>query len=272
MSTTTVNREFRLENQRQFDQRSPVRWIASQLRHYWHLPLLAVIAAGFNNFGASYIQLLIGRGFDLLNTPGWTNRSLLLLALAVFGSAAVQGIFGLVRNSAFEFMAQRVERDSRDSLYASLLGKSQTFHNRQRVGDIMARASNDVRQLNPMLNPGVALITDSMLSILMPLIFISFIDIRLLAAPLVFLSFLCSCCATTRAGSILSPPRFAAASAISTPGSTRPSPASRSSSRRHRKRRRSASLRATPPTCATSTSRKARCRLATCRSSSSALH
>lgn len=186
MSTTTVNREFRLENQRQFDQRSPVRWIASQLRHYWYLPLLAVIAAGFNNFGASYIQLLIGRGFDLLNTPGWTNRSLLLLALAVFGSAAVQGIFGLVRNSAFEFMAQRVERDSRDSLYASLLGKSQTFHNRQRIGDIMARATNDVRMLNIMFSPGLMLITDSLVGIVAPIVLIARINTQLLLMPVVF--------------------------------------------------------------------------------------
>jgi ATP-binding cassette, subfamily B, bacterial len=47
----------------------------------------------------------------------------------------------------------------------SLLGKSQTFHNRQRVGDIMARATNDVRQLNPMMNPGVSLITDRPLAL-----------------------------------------------------------------------------------------------------------
>ena len=42
-----------------------------------------------------------------------------------------------------EVLAKRIERDTRDELYVSLLGKSQTFHNRQRVGDIMARAAND---------------------------------------------------------------------------------------------------------------------------------
>ena len=152
-----TNREFRLENERQFDRRGPVRWIASQLAHYWYLPLIAIIAAVINNFAASYIQVLIGRGFDLLNTPDWPTRTLALLALAVFGSAALQGTFGLARNSAFEFMAQRVERDSRDSLYGSLLGKSQTFHNRQRIGDIMARATNDVRMLNIMFSPGLML-------------------------------------------------------------------------------------------------------------------
>ncbi len=182
-----TNREFRLENEKQFDRSGPARWIASQLAHYWYLPLIALIAAVINNFAASYIQVLIGRGFDLLNTPDWPTRSLALLALAVFGSAALQGTFGLARNSAFEFMAQRVERDSRDSLYGSLLGKSQTFHNRQRIGDIMARATNDVRMLNLMFSPGLMLITDSLVGIMAPLVLISRIDTRLLLTPGVFL-------------------------------------------------------------------------------------
>ena len=182
-----INREFRLENEKQFDRRGPARWIASQLAHYWYLPLIAILAAVVNNFAASYIQVLIGRGFDLLNTPGWPTRSLALLALAVFGSAVLQGTFGLARNSAFEFMAQRVERDSRNSLYASLLGKSQTFHNRQRIGDIMARATNDVRMLNIMFSPGLMLITDALVGIAAPIVLISQIDTRLLLTPAVFL-------------------------------------------------------------------------------------
>ena len=83
-------------------------------------------------------------------------------------------------------MGQRLERDARDELYLSLLGKSQTFHNRQRVGDIMARASNDVRQLNPMMNPGIALITESMIGIVVPLIFIALLKVQLLLAPILF--------------------------------------------------------------------------------------
>jgi hypothetical protein len=66
-----------------------------------------------------------------------------------------------------------MERDAREELTISLLGKSQTFHNRQRVGDIMARATNDVRQLNPMMNPGVALTIEAMMGTIAPLVFSS---------------------------------------------------------------------------------------------------
>ena len=41
-----------------------------------------------------------------------------------------------------------MEKDTRSELYLNLLGKSQSFHDEQRLGDILARATNDVRQLN----------------------------------------------------------------------------------------------------------------------------
>ncbi|HEX6306193.1 MAG TPA: ABC transporter ATP-binding protein, partial [Anaerolineales bacterium] len=85
-----------------------------------------------------------------------------------------------------ETLGQRMERDAREELYISLLGKSQTFHNRQRVGDIMARATNDVRQLNPMMNPGVSLIIESTIGIVAPLVFIAFLRLELLVAPVLF--------------------------------------------------------------------------------------
>ena len=44
-----------------------------------------------------------------------------------------------------EVLAQRMERDTRREFYTSLLGKSQSFHDLQRIGDIMARTTNDVR-------------------------------------------------------------------------------------------------------------------------------
>lgn len=84
-------------------------------------------------------------------------------------------------------MAQRVERDGRDELYASLLGKSQTFHNRQRIGDIMARATNDVRTLNVMFSPGLMLITDSLVGLLAPVVLIYRLNPQLLLVPFLFI-------------------------------------------------------------------------------------
>jgi len=168
-----------------------VRWIVSHLLRYPIFPLIAVLAAILNNWAYAMIQVSIGRAFDLVTSPGWLNgampqRALALLALTVAGIALIQGISGLARNYSFEFLAQHTERDTRDELYVSLLGKSQTFHGRQRIGDIMARATNDVRALNFMFNPGMMLILDSVMAIIVPFFLIGRLFPALLLVPSLF--------------------------------------------------------------------------------------
>jgi ATP-binding cassette subfamily B protein len=51
----------------------------------------------------------------------------------------------------------------------------------------MARATNDVRQLNIMFSPGLMLITDSIVGIIAPIVLISQINLQLLAVPALFL-------------------------------------------------------------------------------------
>ncbi len=162
-------REFRLATEYHFNRSGPVRWILSHTMRYPILPLAALLTAILNNYAFSYRQILIGSAFDLITAPVWQNSELLLIALWVVLTAVVQGITGLLRNYSVEVLAQHVEADSRDELYVSLLGKSQTFHGRQRIGDIMARATNDVRALNVMFSPGLMLILDSLMALVIPI-------------------------------------------------------------------------------------------------------
>jgi ATP-binding cassette subfamily B protein len=124
--------------------------------------------------------------FDEVLQAGASAQRLFVIAAIILGIVLLRGVVDLVNSFSVETLGQRLERDARDELYLSLLGKSQTFHNRQRVGDIMARASNDVRQLNPMMNPGVALITESLIGLVVPLVFIATIRLELLLAPVLF--------------------------------------------------------------------------------------
>jgi len=180
-------REFKLEQEYPYNRSGPVRWILSHALRYPLLPLGLILAATLNNWFYSSIQAIVGRAFDVITTPGWQMSTLLGIAATVMGAAVGQGLTGLGRNYSAEFLAQRIERDARDELYASLLGKSQTFHGRQRIGDIMARATNDVRTLNYMFSPGLMLIIDSLMSILVPVLLINQINTRLLLVPLLFL-------------------------------------------------------------------------------------
>jgi ATP-binding cassette subfamily B protein len=183
-------REFTVQNEYRYNRSTAVRWIISHLLRYPQFPLAALLATIFNNWFYSSIQVYVGRAFDVIISPGWSTAVLLGVALSVVGSGIGQGLTGLLRNYGMEFLAQHVERDAREELYISLLGKSQTFHGRQRVGDIMARATNDVHTLNLMFSPGVMLIMDSLLGTIMPIVLMARINVRLLLVPSIFLVFL----------------------------------------------------------------------------------
>ncbi|MCB8926662.1 MAG: ABC transporter ATP-binding protein [Ardenticatenaceae bacterium] len=180
-------KEFRVENEYDYNRSGPIRWILSHVLRYPWLPILVTVASIINNFAASYVQVFIGRAFDLISTPGWAATALLGVAFSVFGAVAAQSVLGIARNYSNEYIAQLLERDSRDELYISLLGKSQTFHGRQRIGDIMARATNDVRSLNIMFSPGIMLLVDGLMGIVAPIIVMASIRLDLLLVPGIFL-------------------------------------------------------------------------------------
>ncbi|MEO7911448.1 MAG: ABC transporter ATP-binding protein [Roseiflexaceae bacterium] len=182
-------REFTVAGEYVYDRRSPVRWIISHVLRYPWLPAFTLLG----NIGSSVLynggSLLIGRAFDLVATPGVRAAELFGLALLVLAARCGVGLVGVAQISAVQVLAERLERDAREELYISLLGKSQTFHNRQQVGDIMARATNDVQQLNLMISPGIMLIVDATMFTIVPLIGIAIVRLELLAAPLLFLFF-----------------------------------------------------------------------------------
>ena len=179
-------REFSVAGEYTYNRAGPLRWIVSHLLRYPLLLTSFLCAATLTNVLFSVIPMLTGQAFDaVLHTPPDAQR-LLLVALTILGVVIVRGMLDITNSWSVETLGQRMERDAREELFISLLGKSQTFHNRQRVGDIMARATNDVRQLNPMMNPGVALMIESIMGIVSPLVFISLIDVRLLVAPVLF--------------------------------------------------------------------------------------
>jgi len=182
----TAKSEFSVTDAYPYNRSGPIRWVISHLLRYKRFLVIFLVAALSTNLLFSSVPRIIGLAFDEVLKPQPSAQRLLWLALGALGIVVLRGFIDLTNSFSVETLGQRLERDARQELYISLLGKSQTFHNRQRVGDIMARASNDVRQLNPMMNPGAALILESIMAIIAPLIFISLIDPQLLVAPVLF--------------------------------------------------------------------------------------
>lgn len=182
-----ARREFTIANEFQYDTRSPLRWLSSHILRY--ALLLVVFFATTAGMGAtqSMAAVLVGRAFDTV-VEGAGSRALTVAALWVVAAYVGFGLFDIVNSLVIRVLAQRVERDARDELYLSLLSKSQTYHGRQRVGDLMARVTNDVQQTNQFVFPALGLTTESVFMLLIPLITIATLDPKLLLVPILFLA------------------------------------------------------------------------------------
>jgi ATP-binding cassette subfamily B protein len=186
MSAIPIPAEFTLQRKHSHDRSHPIRWIWSHATRYWWIIAMIFIGALGNAALAAVVPALTGDAFNAMIAPNPDTSVLLPLALIIGGSQIVRGVLQLGRNFGAELMAQKMERDIRDELYLSLLGKSMTFHNLQPVGDTMARATNDVREINFMFSPGINLVVGSFLFIVMPFFFAPRYHISLILTPALF--------------------------------------------------------------------------------------
>ncbi|MBL8050881.1 MAG: ABC transporter ATP-binding protein [Anaerolineales bacterium] len=186
MTTITSPAEFTLHRENKYDYSTAIRWILSHVKPYTWIVIMIFIGAIGNAVLAVVVPVLTGDAFDSIRDTLDTSV-LLPLALTIGISQIIRGVLQLGRNFGAELMAQKMERDIRDELYLSLLGKSMTFHNLQPVGDTMARATNDVREVNYMFSPGVNLVVGSFMFILMPLFFGPTYHWSLVLTPLIFI-------------------------------------------------------------------------------------
>lgn len=179
--------EFAIQIAKPTNRQSPGRWVLSHAARHWLLFIVMLIGSFGNAALAAVMPILIGIAFDAaLATPPNLN-TIGAAALGVIISQVVRSFLQLGRNFASAVIGERIERDSRQELYVSLLGKSMTFHDLQPVGDTMARATNDVRQLNLMMYPGINLVVGSANFLIMPLILAPRYSWQLMLAPLFFI-------------------------------------------------------------------------------------
>jgi ATP-binding cassette subfamily B protein len=179
--------EFSISLNWQPDRRGPVRWLLSHaLQH--KLFIVGVFFGALSNAAlAAAVPVLVGQAFDAVGSTPANLPGLGRAAALIAGSQLARGVLQLIRNFSAEVIGQRMERDTRDELYVSLIGKSMSFHDLQPTGEVMARATNDVREINLMFNPGINLVVGSANFLFMPLFVAPTIHPQLIVAPLIYL-------------------------------------------------------------------------------------
>jgi len=99
-----------------------------------------------------FIPLIVGQAVD----ENWTQVSwsaLTLSAAKVLGASVVSGIFLFLQRRILIGMSRNVEYDLRKDFYNHLVDQPLSFFHEHRVGDLMARATNDLSAVRQLAGP-----------------------------------------------------------------------------------------------------------------------
>jgi ATP-binding cassette subfamily B protein len=187
MTSSTLSAEFTLPEEHSANRSGPQRWLISHTLRYWPLSITLIGGAIANAALAAAVPILVGQAFNVVLDTPVDPSALLRIALIIIATQVLRSVLQFGRNFSAELFGQRLERDIREELYVNLLGKSMTFHSLQPVGDVMARATNDVREINLMFNPGINLVVGSGIFMFMPLVFAPRYDPSLVITPLLYI-------------------------------------------------------------------------------------
>jgi len=179
--------EFSFKTKYKTNRKTPALWIATHAIQQWPWILMALTGAISNAALASLVPIYIGRAFNVILSPEPSLAIIGRFAIIIGISQTLRGFLQFCRNFGFEIIAQNIEKFVRQELYVNLLGKSMTFHNLQSVGDLMARATNDVREVNYMFSPGFNLVIGSLNFLLIPLFVGPSYHPALIATPIAFI-------------------------------------------------------------------------------------
>ena len=168
------------------------RWILAHIFHgtnrlFIIIIVFAIILAA--NL-SSIVYIIIGEAISVL-LSGMTgllgNYIIIILIIGISGP-----LLRILSRMLIEILAQRIERDARREFFTNLLGKSQSFHDRQKIGELMARVTDDVRMLNFLISPALSLVIESFTFLFIPVIYIILnYPIQLIIEPIIFsISFL----------------------------------------------------------------------------------
>src|SRR5580698_5049283 len=116
--------------------------------------LLGALCVLLNNGVWVLFPQVIRRAINDLNS-GVTRHKLLIYSLLIIGIAGFKGIFQFLTRYVVIGISRDIEFDLRNDIFAHLERLSYSYYQRNRTGDIMARATNDLNAVRNLLGPAI---------------------------------------------------------------------------------------------------------------------
>ncbi len=122
-----------------------------------------------------------------LNAPSFSGVIATGILIAVAG--IVRAVADFTQSYVNEVLAHKVTQNVTEEFYDNMLEKSQEFHDRVRVGDIMARATYDSRQMNIFIAPGIKFLFEASFTLIFSVSLMLWISPKLTSLLLMALPF-----------------------------------------------------------------------------------
>ena len=158
------------------------------LRRYWRSYVWGGLALLIYNSAKVTVPLLIGRALDDMRR-GLTPAKIEHLALLLLGVAVLSGAFLYLMRQIIIGASREIEYDIRNDLFHHLETQPQSFFQRHRTGDIMARSTNDLNAVRQLLGPAIMYSANTVVFIAFALPFMIRISPRLTLLALLPLPF-----------------------------------------------------------------------------------
>jgi len=131
-----------------------LRPLVPYLKRYRSGLIWGGICVLFNNGVWILFPQVIRRAVNELN-HGVTRQKLLTYALLILAIALVKGVFQFLTRWVVIGISRDIEFDLRNDLFAHLERLSYSYYQKNRTGDIMARATNDLNAVRMLLGPAI---------------------------------------------------------------------------------------------------------------------
>jgi len=133
----------------------------------------------FNNGLWVLSPQVVRRAVDDLNLHGVTHRRILIYSLLLVGLALGKGVFQFLTRWLVIGVSREIEYDLRNDMFRHLESLSYSYYQKNRTGDIMARATNDLNAVRMLLGPAIMYTANTLVFTAVALVFMWHISPRL---------------------------------------------------------------------------------------------
>ncbi|HZI59032.1 MAG TPA: ABC transporter ATP-binding protein [Verrucomicrobiae bacterium] len=125
----------------------------------------------FNNGLWVLSPQVVRRAVDDLNLHGITQQKILFYSLVLVGLALGKGIFQFLTRWLVIGVSREIEYDLRNDIFRHLESLSYSHYQKNRTGDIMARATNDLNAVRMLLGPAIMYTANTLVFTAVALVF-----------------------------------------------------------------------------------------------------